>query len=81
MNCPNCTGEMDAGEAFFKKSAADFAVFGLGSEDLRMKRDDGVELLLLTSSEKVAAQLCRECGVPVIATERGRRTAARKIVS
>jgi predicted RNA-binding Zn-ribbon protein involved in translation (DUF1610 family) len=79
MNCPNCSGELIAGEALFKKSTADFVVFGLGSEDLRMKCEDGQELLLLSSSEKAAAQFCRECGVAVIATEKGRRTAARKI--
>ena len=78
MNCPNCQGELITGEAFFKKSTADFAVFGLGSENLRMKRDDGNELLLLSSSEKAAAQFCHECGVVVIATGKGRRPAARK---
>ena len=78
MNCPNCQGALITGEAFFKKSTADFMVFGLGSEDLRMKPDDGNQLLLLSSSEKAAAQFCHECGVVVIATEKGRRSAARK---
>jgi hypothetical protein len=68
---------MIAGEAAFKKSAADFVVFGLGSEDLRMKTESGEDILLLTASEKTAAQFCRECGVAVIATEKGRRSAIR----
>lgn len=79
MNCPNCAGELLAGEVFFKKSAADFVVFGLGSEDLRMRSQAGQEFLLLSASEKAAVQFCRECGVAVIATEKGRRPAARKI--
>lgn len=78
MKCPNCSGPLLSGEAFFKKSAHDFAAFGLGSEDLRMKTDGGDELLLLSSSAKTAAQFCRECGVVVIATEKGRRPAIRK---
>lgn len=79
MNCPNCSGELLAGEAYFKKSAADFVAFGLGSEDLRMKSEAGEEFLLLSASEKTAVQFCRECGVAIIATERGRRSAARRM--
>jgi hypothetical protein len=79
MNCPNCNGPLVAGEAFFKKSISDFVVFGLGSEHLHMKIDGGEELLLLSPSEKAAVQFCRECGVAVVATERGRRSAVRKI--
>jgi hypothetical protein len=67
------------GEAFFKKSVADFATFGLGSEDLRMRSETGKEILLLGSSEKSAAKFCDECGVVVIATEKGRRSAVRKV--
>lgn len=78
MNCPNCNTQLVPGEAFFKKSGHDFAVFGLGSEDLRMKTDAGEELLLLGTAEKTAAQFCRECGVVVIATEKGRRPAIRR---
>ena len=79
MNCPNCSGPLVAGEAFFRKAVSDFVVFGLGSENLRMKIDGGEVLLLFSSSEKAAVQFCRECGVAVLATERGRRPAVRKI--
>lgn len=78
MHCPNCQGPLIAGEAFFKKSAADFAIFGLGAEDLRMKTATGDILLLLTATEKAAAQFCPECGVAVIATEKGRRPAVKR---
>jgi hypothetical protein len=78
MKCPNCGDELVGGEAFFKKSAADFVAFGLGSEDLRMKTEKGDEFLLLAASEKAPAQFCRECGVAVLATEKGRRSAMRK---
>jgi predicted RNA-binding Zn-ribbon protein involved in translation (DUF1610 family) len=78
MKCPNCDGPLVAGEAFFRKSATDFVAFGLGSEDLRMKTDAGEEFLLLAAAEKTAAQFCPECGVAVIATEKGRRPAVRK---
>lgn len=78
MTCPNCGGLLVAGEAFFKKSAGDFLVFGLGAEDLRMKTDAGEDFLLLSSAEKAAAQFCQDCGVVVLATEKGRRSAARK---
>lgn len=78
MNCPNCHGPLLAGEAFFRKSVVDRAVFGLGTEDLRMKSDGGEDFLLLAASEKTAAQFCRECGVAVIATEKGRRPAVRR---
>ena len=79
MNCPVCNQALEAGETYFKKSATDFAAFGLGSENLRMKTDTGKDLFLLAPPEKAAAQFCHECGVVVIATERGRRSAARKI--
>ena len=78
MTCPNCSGSLVGGEAFFKKSGADLVMFGLGAEDLRMRSESGEEILLLTVSEKAAAQFCRECGVVVIATEKGRRSAARR---
>jgi hypothetical protein len=78
MNCPNCNGPLIAGEIYFKKSASDFVAFGLGAEDLRMRTDAGDEILLLSSVEKTAAQFCRECGVAVIATEKGRRPAVKK---
>lgn len=81
MKCPNCSGELIAGEAYFRKSGADFMVFGLGSEDLRMKTDRGEDFLLLSASEKMAAQFCGECGVALIATEKGKRTAVRKVRS
>jgi repressor LexA len=78
MKCPNCGGSLLAGEAYFKKSGADFAVFGPGAENLRMRSESGDDILLLTASEKAAAQFCRECGVVVIASEKGRRPAVRK---
>jgi hypothetical protein len=78
MKCPNCNAELVPGEAFFKKAGSDLMAFGLGSEDLRMKSEGG-EFLLLSSSEKAAGQFCRECGVVVLATEKGRRSAVRKI--
>lgn len=78
MNCPNCNGPLLTGEAFFKKPLTDLAVFGLGAEDLRMKSDEGEDFLLLSASEKTAVQFCLECGVAVIATEKGRRSAIRK---
>jgi hypothetical protein len=81
MNCPNCSGPLAAGETYFKKSAPDFVVFGLGSEDLRMRTDAGDEILLLSAAEKTAAQFCRECGVVVIATEKGKKSAVRKAES
>lgn len=81
MKCPNCDGPLVGGETYSKKSASDTAVFGAGWCDLWMKTDDtGEQMLLLLSSEKNAAQFCRECGVAVIATEKGRRSAARKLV-
>ncbi len=80
MKCPNCSGPLLSGEAFSKKSASDVAVFGLGWSDLWMRSDqNGDEVLLLRSTEKNAALFCRECGVVVIATEKGRRSAARKV--
>jgi predicted RNA-binding Zn-ribbon protein involved in translation (DUF1610 family) len=79
MKCPNCNGDLIRGETFFKKSISDLMAFGLGAEDLRMKREDGVEILLLSSSEKAATQFCPECGVAVIATGMGKRPAARKV--
>jgi len=79
MKCPNCQGDLIAGEVFFKKSLTDFAVFGLGSEDLRMKTESGEELLLLGASDRRAAQYCRDCGVAIVATETGKRSAARKV--
>jgi len=79
MKCPNCSAGLVPGEAFFKKSGADFVVFGLGAEDLRMKTETGEEFPLLAASERAAVQFCRECGVAVLATEKGRKSAARKI--
>ncbi|WED65257.1 hypothetical protein PXH66_00115 [Synoicihabitans lomoniglobus] len=78
MKCPNCDAPLISGESVFKKNASDFVVFGFGSVNLKMKTDDGEDLLLLDASEKSAAQFCRECGVVVIATEKGRRSAVRK---
>ena len=79
MNCPLCDTLLIPGEAYFRKSATDFISFGLGSEDLRMRRDDGLpDIPLLYSSEKTAAQYCEECGVVVVATQKGRRSAVRK---
>ena len=78
MNCPNCHGPFTPGEAYFKKTGADFLVFGLGSEDLRMRSDAGEDFLLLTASAERAAQFCKECGVVVIATEQGRTSAVRR---
>jgi hypothetical protein len=78
MNCPNCQGPLIAGEAFFKKSVTDLVAFGLGSDDLWMKSEQGDENLLLTTAEKAAVQFCRECGVAVIATGQGRRRAAHR---
>ena len=79
MKCPCCSSELVPGEAFFKKSGSDFVAFGLGSEDLRMKTESGDEFLLLSASEKAAVQFCNECGVAVIATEKGRKSAVRKV--
>lgn len=79
MKCPNCGEDLVPGEAFFEKSGSDFVAFGLGSEDLRMKTESGEEFLLLSASEKAAAQYCRECGVAVLATEKGRTSAVRKL--
>lgn len=79
MKCPNCDSPLLVGEAFFKKSVPDFVAFGLGAADLRMKSEEGDEFLLLSASEKAAVQFCRECGVAVVATEKGRRSAARKL--
>lgn len=70
---------MEDGEAHFKKSASDFVAFGLGWADLWMKRSGGGEDLLLVSTDKAAAKFCPECGVALIATEKGRRPGARKI--
>jgi hypothetical protein len=44
-----------------------------------MKTEVGEDFLLLSASEKAAAQFCRQCGVAVIATEKGLRSAVRKI--
>lgn len=79
MRCPNYDGSLQPGEAYFEKSGADLMVYGLGSEDLRMRQDDGPEILLLSAADKAAAQFCAECGVVVIATEKGRRSAVRKL--
>lgn len=79
MICPNCQAALLPGEAYFRKSGADFVVFGLGAEDLRMRSEQGDEFLLLSPSEKAAAQFCRECGVVVIATEKGRQSAVRRV--
>lgn len=70
---------MEDGEAHFKKSASDLAAFGLGWADLWMKRSGGGDDLLLVSTDKAAAKFCQECGVAVIATEKGRRSAVRKV--
>lgn len=78
MKCPNCHAALVPGEAYFRKSGADLATFGLGAEDLRMKSEAGEDILLLSAAEKTAAQFCRECGVAVLATGKGRRPAARK---
>jgi hypothetical protein len=79
MNCPNCGTLLSRGEVYFKKAVADLVAFGLGGEDLRIKTEVGEDLLLLSSSERAAGQFCGECGVIVIATEKGRRSAVRKI--
>ena len=79
MICPNCAGPLIAGEAYFKKSGSDFVAFGLGAEDLRMRSEFGDDILLLTAAEKAAAQFCRECGVVIVATEKGGRSAVRKV--
>lgn len=79
MNCPNCKNPMIDGEARFRKSASDFAAFGLGSADLWMTKATGGNELLLVSTEKAAAKFCEECGVAVIATEKGRRSAVKKV--
>lgn len=79
MKCPNCESNLISGEAYFRKSTSDFAVFGLGSEDLRMKTESDSDILLLSASERTAAQFCEECGVVVIATEKGKKSAVRKI--
>ena len=78
MICPNCSNSLVPGEAYFRKAADDLATFGVGAEDLRMKIDGGEDFLLLSASERGAAQFCQECGVVVIATEKGRRSAVRK---
>lgn len=77
MNCPNCHGLLQPGEAFFKKPLTDLAVHGLGSKDLHMQTEKGADFLLLAATDKAAAQFCPECAVVVIATEKGRRSALR----
>ena len=79
MNCPNCGEALEPGEAYFKKAVAEFLVSGAGAEDLRMKTQRSGDFLLLSPHEKTAAQFCHECGVVVIATEKGRRSAVRRV--
>ena len=75
MKCPNCNGPLIPGEVFFKKSVGNFLVFGFGSKDLVMSTEGGEEAILLAASETAAVQFCEECGVAVIATEKGRVSA------
>src|SRR5438552_3636170 len=73
MKCPNCNGPLVAGEVFFKKSLGNLLMFGFfGSKDLMMATPEGEEVRLLAASETAAVQFCEECGVAVIATEKGR---------
>ena len=75
MKCPNCNGLLVPGEAFFRKSVGNFLVFGFGSKNLIMRTREGEEFELLAASETAAVQFCGECGVAVIATEKGRVSA------
>ncbi|MEO6001754.1 MAG: hypothetical protein ABIZ04_04090 [Opitutus sp.] len=79
MKCPNCNGPLVAGEVFFRKSLGNILLFGFfGSKDLVMATREGDEATLLNSSERAAVQFCEECGVAVIATEKGRVSALGK---
>ena len=55
-----------------------FLVFGFGSKDLVMTTHAGEDFMLLGASETAAAQFCGECGVAVIATEKGRVSAVHR---
>jgi len=78
MNCPNCNTDLIPGDAFFKKSLTNFALFGFGSKDLVMTTNAGDDIFLLAASERASAMFCEECGITVIATEKGRVSALRK---
>jgi len=78
MKCPNCNTELVPGDVFFKKSLTNFAIFGFGSKDLIMTTNQGDDISLLEASERASAMFCEECGIAVIATEKGRVSALKK---
>lgn len=63
------------GDVSFRKSVGNFLLFGFGSKNLVMTMEEREEIVLLWASETAAAQFCEECGVAVIATEKGRASA------
>ena len=54
MNCPNCNTDLIPGDAFFKKSLTNFALFGFGSKDLVMTTNAGDDIFLLAASERAS---------------------------